>query len=137
MNLLLFIAFFAPCLLCLPTKRTKNDLSCDQYELKRKQCAVDVSQDQCEEKGCCYYESPNTGIPWCFEGIDDVPTSLTLTSGKSCSVEDEEKTECGYKGIEKEECESRDCCYKIVDYDSDIPFCFQGIITVENICYSS
>ena len=137
MNILLFIIFFAPCLLCLPTKRTKNDLSCDQYELKRKQCAVDVSQDQCEEKGCCYNESPYTGIPWCFEGIDDVPTSLTLTSGKSCLVEDNLKTECGYKGIEQEECESRDCCYKIADYESVIPFCFKGIKTVENICYSS
>ena len=114
MNVFLFITFFVPCILYKPTTRTKNGLSCDQYELFKKDCADDaikISQDQCEEKGCCYYESPNTGIPWCFKGIDDVPTSLTLTSGKSCLVEDNLKTECGYKGIEQEECETRDCCY--------------------------
>ena len=36
------------------------------------------------------------------------------------------REECGYKGIDKEECERRDCCWKIDSYESIVPWCFHG-----------
>ena len=138
MKIILFIILIIQCILYTQTNRTINDLSCAHYEYSR-DCAADdpdaISQEECENRNCCYYEFTDSIVPWCFEGIDDVPTKFTLNSGLSCSLEEDLRQECGYKGIEKSECESRDCCYKITeDYDSDIPSCFYG---VEKKCYSS
>ena len=127
MNRLLFITLIAQCLLYTPTKRTTDDLSCGQHELLRKDCGyAGISQYDCEQKGCCYYQSSIAKVPWCYKGIDDVPTYLTLTSGKACALDRNLRVECGYKGIEKAECESRDCCYRIDDYESEVPWCFKG-----------
>ena len=127
MNRLLFITLIAQCLLYTPTKRTTDDLSCGQHELLRKDCGYSgISQYDCEKKGCCYYESSIKDVPWCYKGIDDVPTYLTLQSGKACALDRYLRVECGYKGIEKAECESRDCCYRIDDYESVVPWCFKG-----------
>jgi len=139
MKIILFIILIIQCILYTPTNRTIDDLGCSQHELSRKDCAIDIapdviSQEECENRGCCYYESSTRGVPWCFEGIDDVPTKFTLNSGLSCSLEEDLRQECGYKGIEKSECESNDCCYKITEYESEIPACFYG---VEEKCYSS
>ena len=127
MNKLLFITLIAQCLLYTPTKRTTDDLSCGQHELLRKDCGrAGITQEECENKGCCYAPSSIQNVPWCFHGIDDVPTYLTLTSSKSCALDRNLRKECGYKGITKEICESRDCCYKIDDYESEVPWCFYG-----------
>ena len=109
-----------------PTERTKDDLSCMAHELLKKDCGFyGINQKTCEEKGCCWKESPIQGVPWCFHGIDDVPTFLT-TTGKKCSLDKELREECGYKGIDKAECEEKGCCWKIDDYESVIPWCFHG-----------
>ena len=109
-----------------PTKRTTDDLSCAAHELLKKDCGFyGINQKTCEEKGCCWKESSIQGVPWCFHGIDDIPTYLT-TDGKICAIDREFRVECGYKGIDKAECESRGCCWKIDDYESIIPWCFQG-----------
>ena len=131
MKRFLYITLIGLSLLYTPTERTKDDLSCAQYELSRKDCAADIvpdviSQEECENRNCCYYKSSTMDVPWCFHGIDDVPTYLTLTSSKSCALDRNLRKECGYKGITKEICESRDCCYKIDDYESKVPWCFHG-----------
>ena len=127
MKRFLYITLIGLSLLYTPTERTKDDLSCAQYEPLRTDCGWNgITQEQCENNGCCYYQSSISGVPWCFHGIDDVPTYLTLTSSKSCALDRELRKECGYKGITKEICESRDCCYKIDDYESKVPWFFHG-----------
>ena len=114
---------------CTPTERTKDQLSCAAHELLKKDCGFyGIDQKKCEEKGCCWKESSVKGVPWCFYGIDDVPTFKTLLSYKSCYLDKDLRKECGYKGIDKAECESRDCCWKIDDYESIIPWCYHGYI---------
>ena len=112
--------------LSTPTKRTTEDLSCIAHDLLKKECGhIGINQKTCEEKGCCWKESSIPNIPWCFEGIDDVPTYLT-TTGNTCLLDREFRKECGYKGIDKAECEARGCCWKIDDYESVIPWCYHG-----------
>ena len=128
MKKFLFITLIASIILYTPTERTTDDLSCGQHEPLRKDCGWSgISQKQCESKGCCYYQSSISGVPWCFKGIDDVPTYLTLKTGLSCALDRNLRKDCGYKGIEKAECESKDCCYKIDDYESEVPWCFYGV----------
>ena len=127
MKRFLFITLIASSILSTTVKRTKDDLSCGQYELLRKDCGwAGITQEECENKGCCYAQSSIQNVPWCYKGIDDVPTYLTPYSSKSCALDRNLREECGYKGIEKAECESRDCCYKIDDYESKVPWCFHG-----------
>ena len=138
MNILIVILFLLIGFKCDPTKRTLDDWSCAQHEKLREECGwIGITQEQCEANNCCYAESYISDVPWCFKGIDDVPTYSTLYSSLSCGLDREKRVECGYKGIKKDECESRDCCYKIDDYESDVPWCFQGykdeiVITIED-----
>ena len=127
MRTFIFLILFVYGLLYEATKRTLDDLSCAQHDELRKDCGWSgITQEQCEERNCCFGQPYRDGLPWCFMGIDDVPTYYTLGSGLSCSIDRENRRECGYKGIGKQECEERDCCYKIDDYESDIPWCFYG-----------
>ena len=133
MKKILFLALFINSMLA-PTKRTLDDLSCGQYEELRKDCGYGgITQKQCEQKNCCWHESSRQGTPWYFYGIDDVPTYYTLKTSKSCALDRNLRKECGYKGIQKAECESRDCCYKIDDYESIVPWCFKGYYDTKTV----
>ena len=134
MKIPIFISLFIYTLLNTPTSRTLDDLSCGQHELLRKECGYGgIDQAECEQKNCCWKESTIPNVPWCFQGIDDVPTYYTLYSSKSCALDRNLRNECGYKGIEKAECEERDCCYRIDDYESDVPWCFNGYVDTKII----
>ena len=134
MKTFIFISLFIYSLLYTPTSRTLDDLSCGQYEPLRKECGyAGINQEQCEKNNCCWKESSVDKVPWCFKGIDDVPTYYTLTSSKSCAIDRDLRQECGYKGIKKAECESRDCCYRIDEYESKIPWCFKGIVDSKTV----
>ena len=134
MKTFIFISLFIYSLLYTPTSRTLDDLSCGQYEPLREECGyAGINQEQCEKNNCCWKESSVDKVPWCFKGIDDVPTYYTLTSSKSCAIDRDLRQECGYKGIQKAECESRDCCYRIDDYESKIPWCFKGIVDSKTV----
>ena len=89
---------------------------------------LELTKKNVKKKNCCWKESNVNNVPWCFKGIDDVPTYYTIYTSKSCARDRDLRKECGYKGIEKAECESRDCCYKIDDYESEVPWCFQGFV---------
>ena len=124
---IVFILLFVSSILYTPTSITTDDLSCGQYDPMKEDCGYSgITQQQCEENGCCYAESSTSGIPWCFKGIDDIPTYYTRDSKKICAIDRENRVDCGYKGIKKEECESKDCCFKIDDYESVVPWCFYG-----------
>ena len=121
------ILLFSSSLLLIPTKRTRDDLSCAQLEELKTDCGwFGITQEECEARNCCVAEPKIEGKPWCFYGIDDIPTYITRFSEKSCSIDRENRNDCGYFGIQKEECESRDCCFKIDEYESSVPWCFYG-----------
>ena len=105
---IVFILLFVSSFLYTPTSRTKDDLSCGQYDPMKEDCGYSgITQQQCEQNNCCYAESSTSGIPWCFKGIDDIPTYYTRDSKKICAIDRENRVDCGYKGIKKEECESK------------------------------
>ena len=47
--------------------------------------------------------------------------------GFKCQLDRLLRKECGYYGIEKTECESKGCCWRIDDDNSAVPWCFEGI----------
>ena len=134
MQSLIFISLFICVFLFDPTTRTLSDLSCTLHENLRKDCGFyDITKEQCEAKDCCFAQPSQNGIPWCFYGVDDVPTYYTLSSSKSCALDRDLRQECGYYGIQKAECESRDCCFKMDDYESIIPWCFHGYYDTKEV----
>ena len=48
-------------------------------------------------------------------------------NNSSCRVPRLERKECGYFGIEKNECEQRGCCWLTDDIGSVVPWCFKGV----------
>ena len=129
MKTIIFISLFIYSFLYTPVVRTKDGLSCGQHEELRKDCGwYGITEEQCLQNNCCFKQPQKDGIPWCYQGIDDVPTFITLHSSKSCALDRDLREECGYKGIEKAECESRDCCYRIDDYESVVPWCYKGYV---------
>ena len=128
------IIFFSLLITCLtgPTLRTTGDLSCKVHNPSKKDCGYyGINQLQCEKIGCCWKEDSNPSIPWCFYGQDDTETLFT-SDGLSCAVDKELREECGYYGIDKNECEENGCCWKVDDDDSVIPWCFHGINNFED-----
>ena len=106
------------------TVRTKEDLSCSLGMAKRVDCKYN-SQSECENNNCCWKPEQQSGVPWCFKGKDDTATSYT-TTGFFCEIEKDKRVECGYSGIDKEECEDRGCCFKAEEENSVVPWCFKG-----------
>ena len=126
MNKIILLSLIIACF-AEPTLRTTQDLSCKVHNPIKKDCGYyGINQKDCEGLGCCWKEDSNPSIPWCFYGQDDTPTLMT-TDGLTCSVEREMREECGYYGINKEECEERGCCWLVDDDDSVIPWCFLGV----------
>ena len=130
MNKIIFLSLLIFCLTG-PTLRTTKNLSCKVHNPTKKDCGFyGINQDQCEKLGCCWKDDSNPSIPWCFYGQDDTPTFLT-TGGDTCELSRELREECGYYGINKEECEENGCCWKIDDDDSVVPWCFHGVPNLE------
>ena len=41
-----------------------------------------------------------------------------LATSQSCSLEDAQKTDCGFMGINQQQCEAKSCCWRPVgDYE--------------------
>ena len=84
MKIILFIILIIQCILYTPTNRTIDDLGCSQHELSRKDCAIDIapdviSQEECENRGCCYYESSTRGVPCALKVLTMFQLNLHLT----------------------------------------------------------
>ena len=43
-----------------------------------------------------------------------------------CQVEDSDKVDCGYFGINQTQCVNKGCCWKESN-DSGVPYCFETI----------
>lgn len=44
-----------------------------------------------------------------------------LGASQSCSLEDAQKTDCGFFGINQQQCEGKGCCWKPVSILADSP----------------
>ncbi|KAK2552819.1 Poly(U)-specific endoribonuclease [Acropora cervicornis] len=74
---------------------------------------VGIDQKHCEDRGCCWLPKDKTN--WCFYPKDH----------KCYGIPPSKRQECGYLGIQREQCEiGRDCCF---DHSvPNVPFCFKG-----------
>ena len=43
---------------------------------------------------------------------------------QSCDLQDEQKVDCGFMGIDKTQCEGKGCCWKPANLVGDTPWCF-------------
>ena len=127
MNKIIILSLLALCIQ-EPTERTRiTDLSCKVHNPHKKDCGwYGINQEQCEEIGCCWKSDVNPKIPWCFNGQEDTDTLRTIDN-LHCRVLRDDRKECGYYGIDKKECESRGCCWKNDEDDSEVPWCFHGL----------
>ncbi|KAM8976960.1 uncharacterized protein RCH25_036908 [Pelodytes ibericus] len=134
---------------CFKPEIKKETIQCAVHTKSRVNCGQSgIDMDQCFAKGCCFDSSEHDSI-WCFyPDITDVSncdttkphspcemgyasrivpfryaTNLSkLLVEEQCAVAPRERTECGFRGITKEDCIQRGCCF-----DSNIPeviWCF-------------
>merc|ERR1712004_304231 len=103
---------------CDTTDEAENDRTdCTCPERQRIDCGgPGTKQSDCEALGClwCPLNEGSRG-PWCFiPGDDYIPPTVDpdapTPSPSTCPLVTE-KTECGYYGIDKKECESKGCCW--------------------------
>lgn len=74
-----------------------------------------ITQEQCEARFCCWRPSDNQEDNWCFYKKGD---------SYSCDIDPATRVDCGYKGIQKDECVNNlNCCWKPTD------------VTGGNYCY--
>jgi len=98
--------------------------NCDIADpLKRVDCGHHgIRRDECLQRDCCWKESSISGAPWCFFG-KDVTTQAPV---QKCNVGDTPKrVDCGYSGIQQNQCRQRKCCWKESSVDG-VPWCFYG-----------
>lgn len=54
-------------------------------------------------------------------------TVLVLIACQSCTISDDQKHDCGYIGINQQQCEAKNCCWKpagVEQTPNDVPWCF-------------
>lgn len=51
---------------------------------------------------------------------------VVYTATQSCDMSQDLRTDCGYMGINQQQCEGKGCCWKPASEDAtnDIPWCF-------------
>lgn len=60
-------------------------------------------------------------------GLDLASSTLVAggPSAQSCQVSQDRRTDCGYLGVNKDECERSGCCWDPVSNgDNNVPWCF-------------
>jgi len=81
-----------------------------------------IQRDECLKRKCCWKESSISGAPWCFFGKD----ATTQAPVQKCDVRDPSKRiDCGWSGIQQDQCRQRMCCWKESSVDG-VPWCFYG-----------
>ena len=50
---------------------------------------------------------------------------LPFTTAQTCSASSEDRTDCGYAGVDQSSCEARGCCWAPVNPNpNNIPWCY-------------
>lgn len=128
---------------------------CDMDYVTRRDCGFsDITQEQCEAKGCCYREEPNPNphnYPWCYHAAAPQPTppptppptpkptprptpkptpappAPTPTPGVTCDMEETARRDCGFDGVNQSTCEAKGCCFQATkdpENPHHYPWCF-------------
>jgi len=97
--------------------QSRELLSCDSV-VNWHDCGFPgIKKNACQKKGCCWRPGPLDGRPWCFKRFDDTPPQ--------CRIRSEDKEECGFLHITKDEClHSAECCYAPT-HQHGVPFCYK------------
>lgn len=62
---------------------------------------------------------------------------LAVCIAQSCTLSDDQKADCGYMGINQQQCEAKSCCWKPTNDLKGVPWCFypSGSNPCENITF--
>ncbi|KAJ1112850.1 hypothetical protein NDU88_001111 [Pleurodeles waltl] len=74
---------------------------------KRTDCGyLGIGKKECKKRNCCFDSSvPN--VKYCF-----FPLSTACKDASECAaISPKQRTDCGYYGINADECKKRNCCY--------------------------
>jgi len=84
--------------------------------------AKGITTKQCLEKGCCYRHSLTPGVPYCYYTLKDAPADKEAEA-EQCTVSENKKIDCGWKGVTPDSCRDKGCCY-LHSTSHGVPFCF-------------
>ncbi|ORX87591.1 hypothetical protein BCR32DRAFT_227910 [Anaeromyces robustus] len=125
-NLLLISQLIALGSAGLIRRDNSDKCSCSVNPNNRKDCGYyGITETECINKGCCWGSTDVNGAPWCFytaSGGKTTDCNNNGNEGKSCEVDIYKREDCGYYGITKSGCESRECCWAESNI-SGIPWC--------------
>ena len=94
---------------------------CDIKDTLKRDCGWSgINQATCEQEGCCWRESSAANVPWCYFPEGGEKTDVPI---EECDLKDSDKVECGYMGIDQNECERLNCCW-VPSKQSGIPWCY-------------
>jgi len=114
---------------------------CTVEESDRRDCGFPgIDEAGCVDRGCCWKSSGVQGVPWCYYADGDAqptptpapttpapttvaPTPVAPSPAAQCSVDDSDRQECGYSGVDEAGCIERDCCWKS-SATFGVPWCF-------------
>jgi len=96
-----------------------QELQCGLTASERLECgSFGVDRSQCEQRECCFLETDEVDVPWCFH------SAATVTS--ECSaVAEESRIECGSYGIKLTGCQRLGCCWRPTS-TAQIPWCYHA-----------
>nr|XP_039258180.1 alpha-amylase-like isoform X1 [Styela clava] len=99
-----------------------SDCSCPS-EAKTDCGFMGITSTECVNSGCLWCPSEGTSDPWCIH----VSESTGGGGGEvSCSVTETSRQECGYYGIQQNECENNGCCWAESNL-SGVPWCYTAL----------
>jgi len=102
---------------------------CGAREADRLECGYDgISPIQCRRQGCCYERTGRPDVPFCFHNTKRTFRPGDLVVEEQCTVPDEERFDCGFKGMKADECRARGCCYATAE-KTGAPYCFYKVPT--------
>ena len=104
------------------------DPTCDAVQpWKRVDCGYSgIPRSACLSRGCCW-DNFVRGAPWCFRRPAPSSTTAAITTVEpdpTCdAIQPSKRVGCGYSGITRSICLSRDCCW---DHSvHGVPWCFR------------
>ncbi|ELT95273.1 hypothetical protein CAPTEDRAFT_87401, partial [Capitella teleta] len=94
--------------------------------------AYGINEEGCYSRGCCWGESTQSGVPWCYHSVRKSTSEQSkhncnsfsqATMKPGCLMNNEERAECGWYGIRKHQCMAKGCCWQ-PNSNPSAPWCF-------------
>lgn len=75
-----------------------------------------ISEHECYTRGCCWGQTQETGVPWCYHSIPTMTAQCT-------NVDVMERISCREYGARKETCMANGCCWRPTN-EPEAPWCY-------------